>query len=79
MRRRLSTRVTRVSSTWTSHRGEVVIGVLVALVVALLPVAAVLHYVHFDADDLPDIEPFIRFELPTTGSVLDSQGVSSRT
>jgi penicillin-binding protein 1A len=44
------------------------------LLVALVPVASVLRYVHFDSDDLPDIEPFIRFELPTTGVVLDSQG-----
>jgi len=66
--------VKRISSIWTSHRREVVIGAVVACVIALLPVAAVLHYVHFDDDELPDIEPFIRFELPTTGSVLDSQG-----
>lgn len=44
------------------------------LLLALVPVASVLHYVHFDSDNLPDIEPFIRFELPTTGVVYDSQG-----
>ena len=39
-----------------------------------MPVAGVLLYVHTDRDDLPDIEPFLHFELPTTGVVLDSQG-----
>ncbi len=63
-----------VSSTWTRHRREIVIGALTLLLIALVPVASVLRYVHFDSEDLPDIEPFIRFELPTTGVVLDSQG-----
>ena len=42
--------------------------------IALLPVAGVLRYVHADRHDLPDIEPLIHFELPTTGLVLDSRG-----
>ena len=42
--------------------------------IALLPVAVVLSYVHADRHDLPDIDPFIHFEVPTTGVVLDSRG-----
>ncbi len=44
------------------------------LLIALVPVGSVLRYVYFDSEDLPDIERFIRFELPTTGVVLDSKG-----
>ena len=54
----------------------------VALVAfALAPVALLLflgswlvHRVYFDRSDLPDLEAFIRFELPTTGVVRDVQG-----
>jgi len=40
----------------------------------LLPPAALLHHVYFDRSGLPDLEPFIRFEPPTTGEVYDAQG-----
>jgi len=40
----------------------------------LLPTGALLYHVHFDRSGLPDLEPFVRFELPTTGSVYDAQG-----
>jgi penicillin-binding protein 1A len=74
IRRSVSRTARRISSTCTKHRREVAIGALLLLLISLVPVASVLRYVHFDSEDLPDIEPFIRFELPTTGEVLDSQG-----
>jgi len=49
---------------------------LLALVLLpFLPAAALLHHVYFDRSDLPDIEAFIRFELPATGRVYDARGV----
>ena len=63
-----------MSSNWRRHRRVVAIGALLVTLIALLPVVGVLRYVHTDRHDLPDIEPFIHFELPTTGRVLDSQG-----
>lgn len=32
------------------------------------------HHVYFDRTNLPDLEPFIRFELPTVGTVYDARG-----
>ena len=69
IRRRLARTSEQISSTWKHHRREVAIGALMLLLLALVPVAIVPRYVHFDPDNLPDIEPFIRFELPTTGVV----------
>jgi len=40
----------------------------------LLLAAALTRHVYFDRSSLPDIEPFIRFELPTTGRVYDARG-----
>jgi penicillin-binding protein 1A len=74
IRRRISTAEKRISSIWTSRGREVAIGALMLLLIALLPAVGVLRYVYFDRENLFDIEPFIRFELPTTGVVLDSQG-----
>ena len=74
MRRRISRTARRISSTYASYRREVAIGALVLVLSVLVPVASVLRYVHFDSEDLPDIEQFIRFDLPTSGVVLDSQG-----
>src|ERR1044071_6001887 len=31
------------------------------------------HYIYFDRSGIPDLEPFIRFELSTTGRVYDAQ------
>ena len=51
------------------------------VVLALVPVALLMflatwlvHRVYFDRSDLPDLEAFIRFELPTTGAVRDVHG-----
>ena len=43
------------------------------LLLLLLP-AGLIHHVYFDRSGLPDIEPFIRFELATTGKVYDTRG-----
>ena len=32
------------------------------------------YHVYFDRSDLPDIEPFARFEFPTIGTVYDATG-----
>ncbi len=40
----------------------------------LLLATALIHHVYFDRSSLPDLEPFIRFEPPTTGMVYDAQG-----
>lgn len=58
-------------SAWL-HR--VVFGVAALLLVLLLPVAAILAHVYLNRDHLPDLEPFLRFDLPTTGRVLDARG-----
>ena len=40
----------------------------------LVPTARLVHYIYFDRSDLPDLERFIRFEIPTIGAVYDAQG-----
>jgi penicillin-binding protein 1A len=43
-----------------------------SLVLPLLLLAVgFIHYIYFDRSGLPDLEPFIRFELSTTGRVYD--------
>ena len=49
------------------------VAVPLALLLLLLS-AGFIHHVYFDRSGLPDIEPFIRFELPTTGRVYDARG-----
>ncbi len=58
---------------WSRRR--VRIALLVLLVLAFLPPVWLLHHVYADASDLPSIETFIRFELPTTGVVYDARGM----
>lgn len=48
---------------------------LLALVLLpFLPAASLVHHVYFDESDLPDIEPFLSFDLPATGLVYDARG-----
>jgi membrane peptidoglycan carboxypeptidase len=47
---------------------------LLAVTLPLLVAAALVHRVYFDRGGLPALEPFIRFEPPTTGVVRDAQG-----
>ena len=39
-----------------------------------LPPAALLHHVYFDRSGLPELAPFLLFQPPTTGEVLDARG-----
>ena len=39
----------------------------------LLLAVGFVHYIYFDRSGIPDLEPFIRFELSTTGRVYDAQ------
>jgi penicillin-binding protein 1A len=72
-RRNLGARVAgHLRSVW-SRRG-VRIALLMLLALAVLPPVWVLHHIYSDDSDLPNIEPFIRFELPTTGEVYDARG-----
>jgi penicillin-binding protein 1A len=45
-----------------------------AAIVATTLVAGVIHYLYFDRTNLPDLEAFTRFELPTIGHVYDVNG-----
>jgi penicillin-binding protein 1A len=48
---------------------------LLALQLLLLfPVIGLVYHIYFDRRGLPDLEPFIRFELSTIGHVYDAQG-----
>ena len=40
----------------------------------LLPAVALVQHIYFNRSGLPDLEPFIRFELPTIGHVYDTNG-----
>jgi penicillin-binding protein 1A len=51
-----------------------ILGSLALVLALLLPPAGVLGYVYLNDDNLPDLESFIRFELPTTGMILDAEG-----
>lgn len=44
------------------------------LLLLLLPAVGLVHHIYFDRSELPDLEPFIRFELPTIGQVYDTNG-----
>lgn len=55
-------------------RRVVFLGTLVLLVVLMVPLVGLTRHVYFDERNLPDIEPFIRFELLTTGQVYDVRG-----
>ena len=44
------------------------------LLLPLIVAAALIHHVYFDRSGLPDLDPFIRFEPPTTGRVYDARG-----
>ena len=47
---------------------------LLAVTLPLLVAAGLVHRVYFDRGGVPALEPFIRFEPPTTGVVRDAQG-----
>jgi penicillin-binding protein 1A len=45
-----------------------------AAMMAAIILGMALHYVYFDRTDLPDLEPFARFEFPAIGHVYDTNG-----
>ena len=47
---------------------------LLMLVLLVVATGRLAHHVYFDRSGLPDLEPFIRFELPTIGKVYDARG-----
>src|SRR6185369_1522958 len=47
---------------------------LVMLLPLMLAAWGLAHHIYFDRSGVPDLEPFIRFELPTTGKVYDARG-----
>jgi penicillin-binding protein 1A len=55
-------------------RSIVVCLLICTIVITASPVAVGLHHVYFDRTNLPDIEPFTRFEFPTIGHVYDTNG-----
>jgi penicillin-binding protein 1A len=48
---------------------------LLMLVLLVLATGRLAHHIYFDRSGLPDLEPFIRFELSTIGKVYDARGV----
>jgi len=59
-------------SAWA--RRSVRLATLALFLLLLLPTAGLVHHVYFDERDLPDLEPFIRFEPPTVGEIYDARG-----
>ena len=47
---------------------------LALLLLLLLPGVGLVYHIYFDRRGLPDLEPFIRFELSTIGQVYDARG-----
>ncbi len=47
---------------------------LVLLLLLLLPTTGLMYHVYLDESDLPDLEPFIRFDPPTVGEIYDARG-----
>jgi penicillin-binding protein 1A len=47
---------------------------LALMLLLLLPTVGLVYHIYFDRRGLPDLEPFIRFELSTIGNVYDAQG-----
>ena len=52
----------------------VVYPLMCATFITAILVAAGFHQIYFDRTNLPDIEPFARFEFPAIGCVYDANG-----
>jgi hypothetical protein len=48
--------------------------VILALLLLVVVAGGLAHHLYFDRTGLPDIEPFIRFELSTIGTIYDARG-----
>jgi penicillin-binding protein 1A len=55
-------------------RRTVCVSASALVLLLLLPAVGVIQHIYFDRGELPDLEPFIRFELPTIGQVYDTNG-----
>jgi penicillin-binding protein 1A len=62
----------RLRAAWSYRAVRIACPMVGTLV--LLPPAVVLQHVYFDRSDLPDLAPFVRFQPPTTGEILDARG-----
>src|SRR2546426_1542033 len=47
---------------------------LMVLLLLVLATWGLAHHIYFDRSGVPDLEPFIRFELSTIGKVYDARG-----
>src|SRR3989475_7211026 len=65
--------VRRLRSAWP-RRAVWPAVLLMALLPLVLTTWGLAHHIYFDRSDVPDLEPFIRFELPTIGKVYDARG-----
>jgi penicillin-binding protein 1A len=61
-----------VLSACSRHRVILAAGGLALLL--LLPIVGLVHHIYFDRRLLPDLEPFIRFEVDATGQIQDARG-----
>src|SRR5437879_12973176 len=66
-------KVLAIVEAMSRRKGMRLVAPLLALL-CLLPAARTVDYTQFDRSGLPDLERFIRFEIPTTGEVYDAQG-----
>jgi penicillin-binding protein 1A len=55
------------------RRGVVLAAAFLALSF-LVPTVLLVHYIYFERSRLPDLERFIRFEMPTIGAIYDAEG-----
>src|SRR5579862_9207360 len=61
-----------LSACWS--RRAVRLAVAIAVALTLLPPAVLIEHVYFDRGSLPDLAPFLLFQPPTTGEILDARG-----
>jgi penicillin-binding protein 1A len=62
----------RLRALWA--RRVVKVACPIVAVLLALPPAALVRHVYFDRSGLPELEPFIRFQPPKTGEILDARG-----
>jgi penicillin-binding protein 1A len=55
-------------------RRTLCVSVSALVLVLLLPTVGLVQHIYFDRSELPDLEPFIRFDLPAIGQVYDTNG-----
>src|SRR5690348_5749964 len=67
-------RVVRRVRSACSRRAVCFAAPLVVLLPLVLATWGLVHHVYFDRSGVPDLEPFIRFDLSRTGKVYDAQG-----